>query len=325
MDERRLTVFLHTRAFTLLLMVVAFVASIIASNHDAIIAFTGNRGFIFPSANEWFESRGLSMVVSLLVTFGMASLAGSILKAFNTMRALSSLWASFFIVLECALPSVIFQFNSGTLLAVILIGATMILFSCYGVPDAKRVFLAFMLISIGSMFQYAYLFFIPVMILGLAQMRIIHVKPILAAFLGICAPYWFIFGCGILPLDSLLHPQFVHVELHLADMEKVRVYTVIGFTITIGIGFLIANLMKMLTYNAQVRAFNGIFAIMLIATALMLLIDYHNRSTYIPLLNFLTAYQICFFFTIRRFKRSYIPILAIVGLYTFLYVWSLIV
>lgn len=323
MDERRLSILLHTRGFTFVMMVAAVVTSIVAYNDNAIIPFDGNHGYIFPSANEWLSGRGFSLFINLLVTFGLGMTAGYILKVFNPTRALSSMWASFFILMQLALPSVIGQFYSGTFLAVVLMLATIILFTCFGVPDCKRIFLAFVFVSVGSMFQYGFLFFIPVMLAGMIQMRVFYLQPLLAAVLGIVAPYWFVIGCGIVPFDSIFHPQFVAFVPNIDDVETIRALAFIVITIFFGIGFLIANLMKMLAYNAQVRALNGFMAVMLVATALMIPIDYANCITYIPLLNLLSAYQVCFFFSIRRYKRSYIPVMVLIGIYLSLYIWAI--
>lgn len=325
MNERRISIFLHTRVFTLLIIALAIVAAVVAYNDNSILFFAGNRGFLLPSANEWISRHDISFCVNLLLIFTMASLCQSILKTFNPMRSISSLWASFFIILQCALPSVLGQFYGGTLLAFVLILSTFLLFSVYGCAEPRRIFLAFTLVGTGSMFQYAFLLYLPVLWLGLIQMKVVNAKTFLASLLGIALPYWVVLGCGIARYEDFSIPHFVSILSSQDIMETIRIFAAVAVTLILGIGFLIANLLKMLSYNSQVRAYNGYMALMLIATVLFVVADYTNLTVYLPLLNLLSAYQLCFFFAARRYKRSYIPILLIITIFGALYVWSIIV
>ena len=69
---------------------------------------------------------------------------------------------------------------------------------------------------------------------------------------------------------------------------------------------------------------NGFLTMALIATATYTVFDFGSFRFYLPLLNCLTAYQAAHFFTYRRSRRSYIPILIIVLVYCGFYAWSLI-
>ena len=90
----------------------------------------------------------------------------------------------------------------------------------------------------------------------------------------------------------------------------------------VGILFLVANLMKILSYNARTRAFNGYLTLLLIFTMVVMLLNFNNFTFYIPLLNCLVAYQVGHFFTYRRHRWSYLAILFLICCYAGFYVWA---
>ncbi len=104
--------------------------------------------------------------------------------------------------------------------------------------------------------------------------------------------------------------------------EAVQAFATTGFTILVGVCFTIANILKILSYNSRVRAYNGFLTTAFIATAAFTLLDFNNFTFYIPLLNCLAAYQVGHFFTYRRHRRSYIAIVLLIGCYAGLYAWA---
>ena len=84
-----------------------------------------------------------------------------------------------------------------------------------------------------------------------------------------------------------------------------------------------ANLIKILSYNARTRALNGFFTILFVFTAIFCVVNFASLTFYLPLLNLAVAYQIGHFFTYRRQRRTYIPLLLIAAIYFGLYIWSL--
>ena len=53
------------------------------------------------------------------------------------------------------------------------------------------------------------------------------------------------------------------------------------------------------------------------------MVNFASLTFYLPLLNLAVAYQIGHFFTYRRQRRTYIPLLLIAAIYFGLYIWSL--
>ena len=198
------------------------------------------------------------------------------------------------------------------------------MFSLYGDPaPQRRVFLIFFLFSLAAFTQVGYLFYLPVLLLATIQMRVFSLKTVVAALLGVVTPPWLLFGFGIVGLSDLHWPDISFDFIYGIDFnEFAQLFSTVGFTMAVGILFLVANLMKILSYNARTRAFNGYLTMLLIYTMAAMLLNFNNFTFYIPLLNCLVAYQVGHFFTYRRHRWSYLAILFLICCYAGFYVWA---
>lgn len=326
LTEKDLTAFLHQRGATALMMTVAALCSLFAWETGAVVPMEGNQGWGLPSANLWFPFAPVTAYVSIGVTYAVALLTVFINRHFNVLRSLTSLVATMFLVMQIAIPSVLGQFYGGSMLSLAVLLCVALLFSVYNDPAGqRRVFLIFCLLGAAAMTQIACLFYVPVFLVGCMQMRVLGMRTFLASLLGLVTPAWILIGFGIVepqtllqtPLSSLLTPAWSQFDT--TDMVQTVVAT--GLTVALGIVFAILNILKILSYNSRVRAFNGFLTILFCVTAAFAVINFSNFTFYIPLLNVLAAYQIGHFFTYRRQRRTYIPLLLIAFMYAALFVW----
>lgn len=326
MRQSDITAFSHTRKASLLMALIAVAATLVAYMRGDVTPIIGNRGLAFLSANEWLDPGATSLWINLALNIGIVILSTTLNKTFNIMRSLTALWGSLFIVMQCALPMFIGQFYGGTLLCLIMIGIIALMFSVYGYTDRRRrIFMIFFLLSAASFIQYAFMFYIPVLLIGLVQMRALNPRSFVAAFIGIVTPPWILIGSGIISISDLRWPEFISTLTVLDRPEMIHTFSTIGVTVLTGIVFLCGNFMKLLSYNARFRAYNGFLTLLMSATILLIFIDYSNLSIYVPLLNFTAAYQIAHFFSNRRSRGSYIPIALIVMLYLLLYTTAIMI
>lgn len=327
LTEKHITSFFHEKGATALMMAVACFCSVFAWERGAVASFAANLGWALPAAGGWFASGPVSGAVNMGVCLAVALLSFYINRRYNVLRSLTSLGSTLFLIMQVALPSVLGQFYGGSLLALLVLCGVALLFSVYTDNNGqKRVFLIFCMLGAAALSQIAFLFYVPVFWVGCMQMRIFGLRTFLASLLGLVTPLWILLGFGVIepqallqtPLSSLLSPAWSVSDA--ADM--VQSVTTAGITILLGVIFTVANLLKILSYNSRVRAFNGFFTILFGVTALFTVINFGNFTFYIPLLNVLVAYQIAHFFTYRRQKRTYIPLLLISLLYLSLFIWS---
>lgn len=313
MTTADVTNFLHSRYCAVLAVIVAVVAVTAAYQFGGVEQIEGSRGVILSSPNMWISVPVISYLLNLVAVLGLAFVCEAINKGFNPMRAQTALWATFFILFTVALPELASQFNSGTLLCGAMMFNTVLLFSCFAdVDSTRRIFIMFFGLSLLALVQYAALFYVPLLVLGLVQMRVFSLRSSIAALLGLLAPHWILFGCGLLSFDDIHWPEMVNLFSVLSIKEMALAIVVVAFAAVAAVVTLSLNLIKTISYNAKCRAYNGFLAIMTIATLLLIIVDFNNLATYVTLLNFLAAYQVAHAFSNHRTPRSCYGILAII-------------
>lgn len=316
----RLIRYFHSRNCTALTFVFAAAMTYMAFRTGHVDEITGSRGTVFPSPNRWLPPGELSLVISLAAMALTATSFIALNKVFNFMRAPSALTSSLYITMLTSLPMAAGQFYGGTLMCLVLLGVTALMFSCYGDTSANRlVFLIFFILATASLIQYAFMFYLPVAVLGLAQMRILNLRSIIAAVTGIICPIWILYGLGLMDTADIGWPHFASTFSRLSLPDMITVFAAVGITIGLGFGSMCANLIKILSYNAKFRAYNGFLTLLLISTILLTIVDYNNLSVYFPLLCLAGAYQVAHYFSIRRPKGVAWFILAVIIVYLAVY------
>lgn len=326
MNPRSILEFFHSRGAMVLAMLMLTVATCVAYSSGVVEALPGNRGLLLPSANQWFDAGEGSLIANLLVLAGLTMAISLLDKGYNLMRSLTSLWGTGFVLLLLPVPLLAGQFYGGTLLCGAMILIMALMFSTYAQSHPqRRIFLMFFILSVCMLFQYAFMFYMLISLAGLAQMRVMNLKSLTAAAIGIITPPWILIGSGIVSADAIHWPQFVNTLSELDKPEMIQMFCAVGVTIVGGIVFLSLNLLKILSYNAKMRACNGFISLVMCCTILLIFIDWINFWIYVPLLCMSVAFQISMYFTNNRRRLSYIPLAGIVLLNIALYVWALVI
>ena len=308
------------------MMVIAIVATIVSYYTGNIVDIPGDTGTWLPSADDWLPAGGTSLVINLVLNVLIAAMLILLNKRFNILRSPSDLFAGLFLILQMSLPSFMGQFYGGTLLCFAVLFVTYKLYMAFNRPyPLQPIFLIFFLLTVGAMSQYAYLFYIPVFMIGCAQMRIFSFKTLLAVGIGIIAPVWILWGFDLISLRDIKLPHFVNVFSAIDSKEMLQLLVTVGVTVMATFVFGILNLVRVFNYNSKTRAYNGFISIMSFVTIILVLADYTNSATYIPLLNCCAAFQMGHYFAINNYQRSYIAILGIIAVYIALYWWSVMV
>ncbi len=308
------------------MMAIAIVATIVSYYTGNVVDIPGDTGTWLPSADDWLPAGGTSLVINLVLNVLIAAMLILLNKRFNILRSSSDLFAGLFLILQMSLPSFMGQFYGGTLLCFAVLFVTYKLYMAFNRPyPLQPIFLIFFLLTVGAMSQYAYLFYIPVFMIGCAQMRIFSFKTLLAVGIGIIAPVWILWGFDLISLRDIKLPHFVNVFSAIDSKEMLQLLVTVGVTVMATFVFGILNLLRVFNYNSKTRAYNGFISIMSFVTIILVLADYTNSATYIPLLNCCAAFQMGHYFAINNYQRSYIAILGIIAVYIALYWWSVMV
>jgi hypothetical protein len=154
-------------------------------------------------------------------------------------------------------------------------------------------------------------------------MRCTNPRTIVAALLGIITPWWIAWGVGAIHIGSVREWQFVSIFSALDSMNLVQVLVYAATSFFVCIGFCLVNLIRIYSYNARTRAYNGFIVLLAVITQILILVDYNRFVIYLPMLNVCAAIQVGHFFVINRRKRSYIGVLCVIAVYVALYLWNL--
>nr|WP_301709057.1 hypothetical protein [uncultured Duncaniella sp.] len=251
----------------------------------------------------------LSWGVNFAVLSATAWAMIAINRQFNILRTLSVFFAAYFLFITCSTPFMSCFAGTSSVLAACMIFCMWILFTLYNEPHSnRRIFLIFAILSVGTLYDWKFLFFIPLFVIGLAQMRILRTKKIIAALIGIFTPPWIVFGLDLMPIPQLPHIFFTPPTILLQSPEALPFLCTV--LLTMAIGFLLGsiNLLRILGFNARARAYNGFLALLGIYTGILAIINFTALPDYMTLLNACVAFQVGHFFRATASRRGYILI-----------------
>lgn len=319
--EVTITRFTLSNAYAVLLGVLALCMAFAGVSLDIAVPPEGDRGLTLPSPNNWFEPGGFATFFTTLCLLGLTCRAlWFMTMQFNILRAYSVSYIGLFLVMTASMPTLTGALQGGVLLAPVILVSMMLLFSCYNSPgnSSRRVFAAFLLTSFGTLVQYGFTVYLPILFVGCTQMRVLNVRNMIAALIGVATPWWLWWAFDSTPVST---PQFLF-ELEGADLiEALPAVAAIGLTllVTLVAGFFAS--VKIYSFNARARAFNGLLTVVSAVTALMLFVDFTNFIFYVTLLNALAAIQVAHYNEIYASKRAYLFMLILPPAYTAIFFW----
>lgn len=320
MTAAAVTQYVHSRAFAGLMLAIAFAGIAFTFFSGDYLEITGDQGFVVPSADEWLRNSWLSFAAALACNAVVVVMAAFLERLYNVLRSVTALPLALIGVFQLATPELCVQFYTGTLLAVLMVGCLMVLFSCYRTPGlTRRIFFIFLILSAGCATQYCYAFYLPVFLLGCGQMRVFNGRTLVAALLGLITPWWIMGATGLLTAETLHMPEFVSVFAMLNSQSAAHLLITVGITALLLVGCYVMNVFKTIAYNARTRAFSGALATLSLVTLLGTLLDYHNLISYLPLLNFCAAYEVAGYFASHRGERTGGAVICIVITYIILF------
>lgn len=289
-----------------------------------VIHIEANSGIVTSSANLWIGAAYDSMLVNVGLTLVTAILMLMLNQRYNLLGTVSTLEATVFFAMCMATPDLLVQLGTGIPLCIVLTLCLFLLYDTYGKPGhTGNVYLIFLLLSGMTATQYCYALYIPVFIIGLGQMRIMSIRTLLAAILGIISPWWVIFGCGIVNIEDIRFPEWKSLFGSVGLNDTLHVFTAVAVTAVIAVVSWAANFMRMLSYNAHKRAYAGSITLVTLFTIIVTLADYPNVYAYLPVLCMCAAYHFTNYIA-RRQHQVQIPVVAtIIVLYIAIYLWRI--
>lgn len=262
-------------------------------------------GIAFPSPSHWDISPGWGELINVAVIALCAPAAYLINKAFSLLKSSLPFWALFYLPLTCANPYVSGHLTATALTLPITLIMIAVLFASYrSVNATQSIFFTATCISVGSMFQQAFIPFIIALALSGIAMKALRLKELLALGLGILAPYWVLMGFGV------IRPDMFHAP-HISDIFTTEVSPA-GFTMITGYGIMLLtalllclnNGMKLYAGNAQIRSYNNVVNIFGLTAVVAILFDIDNINAYIGVFNLWVALQFGNLFTLWHLHKA---------------------
>lgn len=322
--EERYEQFLRSRVCAVVIAIFAMTALFVASAIVSPFPESGNHGINFPSPMLWLKGDMADYVV-LGLQLAVAALLVVVNHLFKLSRSSSITFASMFLVLQMMMPSLATTFQSGPILALIMLSVTMLMLASYHRPrSVKNLLFAGTLVSTGTLFQVAFIGYIPALLVGMGQMRVFRLKTLIALVMGLLAPWWVLWCFGITHMLDF-HPTFsVDFLAGLPRVQLIHAIVAVGFTLLLGVALTAVNLLRIISLNSRTRATNGWLITLGLFTTIMLFLDSDNIAAYVTMLNLLAAFQIGAFMRIYSKKRSCYCVVSSILLIAFgLYIWRL--
>ena len=289
--------------YTLVGSIVFYLTGVyLTSRFATYLPCEGSPGILFPSAERWLSSSLSNHSVNSILILSGGILLLRINNLFSLIQKHTLLPFLFF------LTTILFSF-----------------FSAYQQERAQPAFLMMGIISLCTLFCPEFAYYIPLFIIGFAQIRYFTLKSLLGAFIGFATPFWILIGIGIMPFSGLsaLIPDFTFHIPETLPFNDPQFWTIV-LTALLGLFSGTTTLYTTFNEKRQTRAYNGFINLLSVYSAILLIIDYRNYTLYLPVLNMAVAMQAAFFFTNNTKKYGVVLFYLILTLYTGLFVWNLL-
>lgn len=319
--EQKFAAILRSRPATLL-MILAGVAMTVAAPYLGLIPDVPPEGSALVPLP--FSLAVPSWASALLLLAVMAAMY-HINRRYNILRSTRIVYAGVFMVMCGAAPAPASESMLSALLALILLSATSLYYLLYNRPrDRRKIFLAGVLLGGTVLLHRAAILYLPVLIIGLTQMRIFNSRALAALIIGLLTPAWI--AWAIFDADFNFHISVwnIHIFDFILSPDMWCPLAVVLITLLAGLIMGLMVLIKVFTLNARLRALNGFIAIMAVATGVFIIADYENIYFYVTTLNALVAFQAAHFFRLNRHRSGYLSLTLLILAYIAIYLCPLI-
>ncbi len=308
--EERINDFFNSRTLLSIMGLVYVAVSYLAfasRRYGASVA-SGN-GVFFNDIDQLIGHPLVSYGVNTVCVFAIVGLTVLLNKTYTFIREVTFIYGSTFLALQLACPFASTQFSTGTGLCLLTLMAQHVMFSTYQQKQVsqQRVFLVFFLVSVCSLFQYAFLALVVPFFIGFLQMRAINFRGVMAAVFGLVTPFWLAIGLGLVDPMSAMPPAYGQALMVLGARQIPVILIGLAIVGVFTFIFIIINVLKIMSYRLQLRVYNSFYLVLALFSIVMMAIDYRNFFVYLTLLNYCFSIQVAQAYTIHsNVPRRYI-------------------
>ena len=275
-------------------------------------------GICFPSPDAWPIVPIWGWAINTLLLVGAAFAIQFLNKTFSLIQTTSTLFPSAFLVLTASCPWVTDRLSAGIIMVSLCIISLYILLDTYKRYNAtQEVFLVATLLSVGTMFEYAFLLITPAFLLMLIPLKVFRIKEIAAFIMGLAAPYWVGVGLGLIPIENFTIPTLRGLQNgYLPAGDILAGMLTVGITALWAILLGLNNAVKLYAGNTRRRLLNNTVNILGIVALIDMAIDFNNIVLYLPCLYLAAALQIAHSWTFWQIPRGRVWLAIFALIYT---------
>lgn len=313
MNDAKIIELLNGRGFAILAAIALVVTAVIATTLGGVPPIDVGNGMFFDLSAVPFQATQLTMFINVALIIATGMLMLLLNKLYNFVKAFTFVGAAVFFLLELALPMCSSVLNVGTILCLVLVMGTLVLFGTYEDKYAQRpIFLITCVLAFGMMFNWAFVALIVAFVLGFAYMRAMNWKGFFAVLIGLFTPFWIAFGLGLVSPEqfNLLEINSVWNTLAEGQVRAMVIWIVAVVVATIVLSAI--NLFSIYHYRLQLRVYNAFFLLVTLVSVVGVCVDYRDMLIFVPMLNLCLSVQVAHSFTISTFPKRYIFIFVLV-------------
>lgn len=312
LTETAVNRFINSRALTWIIALAGIATSYALLHTVGASAATDVDGLFGDGLDHLLPPGTLSWGVNIAVIFVAAVMLNWLNKTYVFIREHTMMFVTVFLSTTLFNPEVSLSLNTSSLLALVLVVSTYVMFATFQQRDRRSVaFLITAILTVGAMQSFVFALYIPVFLIGFIQMRTFSFKTLLAMVIGIVVPLWVATAFAWIDPTQVRMPHLVGSMSELEDSVDPGALLHTLFVVAVGTILGISNILTLMSYRQQLRAYNGFLNIMAVATVLFMAVDIANVRAYIVIINMLTALQAAHFFTIRRLPKLYVAFFAL--------------
>lgn len=263
-------------------------------------------GLCLYSPNLWTISPLWSWILNLTLIIGIGVTLHFFNKTYSLVQDTDTVLPALFMVMCASLTWIDSLLSSSLVMALLNVIALYLMFGCYRDLNATRqIFVVGTIISIGSMFQYSYVFLIPAYLIIAGMMKCLRFREFIAFLMGLAAPYWVGIGLGIIPLDSFHLPEFHYPFESFVTKKGMLVGMLnIGITALLSILFALGNAVKLYAGNSQRRLYNNSVMTLGLTAILCMVFDSDNLTAYAATFYLTAAVQFANVFALKNVRHG---------------------
>lgn len=280
-------------------------------------ALGGDMGICLPSPNEWGMEPLWGWVFNTALLAVLTVTLYFVNKEFTFVQGSDTVLTGMFLIMATSNTWVSGMLTSSALLALANLICLLVLFGCYRKQNAtQELFVIATILSLGSMIQYAFIFMMPVYLIGAIMLKCFRFKGLIAFLMGVAAPYWVGIGLGITPLESFTMPTFSNLFDGYGTKSGLF-FGLLNIAVTVVVGLVLAlnNGVRLYAGNTQRRLYNMVINVLGLVAAGCMVVDFNNMVAYMVTTYMITAVQFANLFALWNVNKGWVWLLGLSCLY----------